>query len=219
MKCLLLAAGLGTRLRPITDHIPKCLVKVNGVTLLDRWLMSLHKAGVAEFLINTHYLADQVRGFLEGHPLRDSIKVVHEETLRGTGGTLLANSTFFKGGATLVAHADNLCLCDWPAFFEAHMGRPADAIVTMMTFVTDSPSECGIVETDRAGRPCKFHEKSANPPGNIANAAVYIFEPEVVSIAQQMKPLLTDISTQLLPAVLSQTHLWRNEGVLIDIGT
>jgi mannose-1-phosphate guanylyltransferase len=219
MKCLLLAAGFGTRLRPLTDHTPKCLVEVNGLPLLGRWLADLHEAGVEQFLVNTHYLAGQVRAYLEAHPLRDRIQIVHEEHLRGTGGTLLANGAYLLQGTTLVAHADNLCLCDWRSFFAAHAARPSGDIMTMMTFAAENPSECGIVETDKAGRAVRFHEKTASPPGNLANAAVYVFEPDVMRCALQMSPPLADISTQLIPAMLGRMHLWHNEQVLIDIGT
>ena len=60
MRAILLAAGLGTRLRPITDKIPKCLVPINGKPLIDYWLEQLTKAGIEKFLINTHYLHEKV---------------------------------------------------------------------------------------------------------------------------------------------------------------
>ena len=68
MRVLLLAAGCGTRLRPLTNTIPKCLVPINGQPLLDIWLNSLNKAGQGPFMINTHYLADQVHKFIEFSP-------------------------------------------------------------------------------------------------------------------------------------------------------
>ena len=64
MRALLLAAGLGTRLRPITDKIPKCLVPIQGRPLLEIWLDKLCEVGVQEFLVNTHYLAAQVEEFI-----------------------------------------------------------------------------------------------------------------------------------------------------------
>ena len=65
MRAILLAAGLGTRLRPITDTIPKCLVPINGKPLIDYWLEQLTKAGIEKFLINTHYLHEQVESYIE----------------------------------------------------------------------------------------------------------------------------------------------------------
>ena len=65
MRALLLAAGLGTRLRPLTDTMPKCLVPIKGRPLLSIWLERLTQAGIGPFLINTHYLANQVEVLLE----------------------------------------------------------------------------------------------------------------------------------------------------------
>ena len=102
MNALLLAAGFGTRLRPLTDHTPKCLVEINGRPLLDYWLQDLHAADVTEFVINTHHLEETVRTYVTQHALAPAITLVHEESLLGTAGTLLANSDFLKQGTTLV---------------------------------------------------------------------------------------------------------------------
>ena len=68
MKTILLAAGLGTRLRPLTENIPKCLVPIKGKPLLQIWIENLHAAGISNFLINTHYLYDKVNLFLSTIP-------------------------------------------------------------------------------------------------------------------------------------------------------
>ena len=73
MKALLLAAGLGTRLGNLTKKQPKCLIKVGNETMLDHWLFKLEALGVSEFIINTHYLADQVDKHILSHPLKDKI--------------------------------------------------------------------------------------------------------------------------------------------------
>lgn len=219
MKALLLAAGLGTRLQPLTEHTPKCLVEIGGRPLLDYWLLNLHAAGVTEFLINTHYLAETVRSYVTQHALAPAITLVHEEKLLGTAGTLLANSDFLKRGTTLVAHADNLCFCPWVEFFRSHQGRPTGTLMSMMTFITDSPSQCGIVELDAHGIVQAFHEKVAHPPGNLANAAVYLIEPEMLEFIQSLGTDITDLSTQILPLLLGRIATWHNKGFLMDIGT
>jgi len=219
MKALLLAAGFGTRLRPLTNHTPKCMVEIGGSPLLDMWIESLAAAGVERFLVNTHHLSDVVRRHLESHPLRHRITVVHEETLLGTGGTLRANHAFCNEGTTLVAHADNVCVCDWKAFFKAHARRPAGTEMTMMTFKTPSPQSCGIVELDDRGVVMAFHEKQAEPPGDTANAAVYLFEPSVMERLVSASPPIDDVSTGLLPQMLGRMNTWFNNGLLIDIGT
>src|SRR6185436_15356190 len=112
MRALLLAAGLGTRLRPLTDSVPKCLVPVQGRPLLDYWLELLAPGGIERMLINTHYLPQQVRDFVARSRWREGITLVHEEKLLGTGGTVLANRAFFGAAAFMVAHADNLTRFD-----------------------------------------------------------------------------------------------------------
>lgn len=219
MNALLLAAGFGTRLRPITDHTPKCLVTIGGVPLLDTWLFGLRKAGFERFLVNTHYLAPKVKSHLEAHPLRDRIEVVYEPELLGTGGTLRANQDFCSKGTTLVAHADNLCLCDWSAFLEAHRRRPEGTVMSMMTFKTPTPRTCGIVQLDERGVVQAFFEKHPSPPGDLANAAIYLLEPEVVRMLLQAEPPITDISTELLPKLLGKINTWHNADTVIDIGT
>ena len=93
MKALLLAAGLGTRLRLLTNHIPKCLVKIDGKPLLNIWIDRLLQADFSYILVNTHYLSDVVYEHLEAnyaHEVQSGrIKTVNEETLLGTAGTLL----------------------------------------------------------------------------------------------------------------------------------
>lgn len=215
---LLLAAGLGTRLRPLTDCLPKCLAPIRGRPLLEYWLRDLTQAGVDRIVVNTHYRAELVETYVERGPWADRVVLVREEALLGTGGTLLANAARFPKGPLLVAHADNLSFFDVKAFIAAHAARPAAACLTMMTFTTDEPEQCGIVSTDDRGLVDAFHEKVANPPGNHANAAVYIVEPEVVAFIDSLGSPIVDISTEVLPHFLGRMTTWHNTGYHRDIG-
>ena len=108
-RTLLLAAGLGTRLRPITLNTPKCLVPIQGEPLLGRWLRQLDLNGCDSVLINTHYLAEEVEAFLKSWQSSTmSVETVYEPVLLGTAGTLLANQEFFRSGTGLLIHADNV---------------------------------------------------------------------------------------------------------------
>ncbi len=219
MRALLLAAGLGTRLRPITDHVPKCLVPIHGKPLLEYWLDMLLPSGIDRVLINTHYLPLVVRAFVAGSRWRDSIDMVHEEELLGTGGTVLRNRDFLARGPFMVVHADNLTRFDVKAFIRAHADRPAGVDITMMTFDTDMPQTCGIVELDERGVVIRFHEKVANPPSNHANAAVYIFEPSVIDFLASLGKEVIDISTEVLPRYLGRMQAFHNSDYHRDIGT
>jgi mannose-1-phosphate guanylyltransferase len=219
LRALLLAAGLGTRLRPITDHIPKCLVPIQGKPLLGYWLDRLLSNGIDRVLINTHYLPAVVRDYALTTPWSDFIDLVYEERLLGTAGTVLRNRAFFSDGAFLVAHADNLTRFDVRAFLKAHCDRPPGVEITMMTFDTDTPQTCGVVELDERGIVTAFHEKSATPPGRRANAAVYIFEPSVIDFLASLNKEIIDISLEVIPNYLGRIHCFHNADYHRDIGT
>ena len=219
MRALLLAGGLGTRLRPLTNHIPKCLVPVKGKPLLQYWLELLIPNGVDKILVNTHYLPEPVREFVAASPCRNHITLVHEEELLGTGGTVLRNRGFFVDGAFMVAHADNLTRFDPRVFIARHRERPAGCDITMMTFETDDPGSCGIVEEDERGVVTAFHEKVVNPPGNHANAAVYIFEPSVINFLADLGKSVIDLSTEVMPHYMGRIATFHNHGYHRDIGS
>lgn len=219
MRALLLAAGMGTRLRPITDTIPKCLVPIHGRPLLDYWLELLfaHDA-IERALINTHYLAPVVDTFVAGSHWRERIDTVYESELLGTGGTLLANRTYFGRNALLLAHADNLTTFDIAAFIKAHERRPKGCIMSMLTFRTDDPRSCGVLEIDEQNVVQAFHEKVAEPPTNLANAAVYIVEPEITDFAATIGKSIVDMSTEVIPHFTGRILAVETTGYHRDIG-
>jgi mannose-1-phosphate guanylyltransferase len=204
MRALLLAAGFGARLRPITDRVPKCLVEVRGKPLLDYWFENLFDAGVDRALVNTHYLSALVETHVLRSPWRDRIDLVHETELLGTGGTILANTAFARGGALMVAHADNLTDFDARGLMAAHAERPPGAVMTMLAFRTDHPRSCGILECDEKGLVQAFHEKVENPPGDLANGAVYILEPDVLNLLESFGTPVIDFSTEVIPKLMGR---------------
>jgi mannose-1-phosphate guanylyltransferase len=219
MKALLLAAGLGTRLRPITNTVPKCLVPIQGKPLMQHWLDLLLPQPIDQILINTHYLPQAVQTFVEASPWKAALRMVHEEDLLGTAGTVLHNRTFFEDGPFLLAHADNLTRFDVKAFIKAHEERAPGVEITMMTFDTDVPQSCGIVELNAGELVVGFHEKVANPPGKRANAAVYIVEPSVIDFLASMNKTVIDLSTEVLPHYLGRIQAFHNADYHRDIGT
>jgi mannose-1-phosphate guanylyltransferase len=201
MKAFLLAAGLGTRLRPITDSTPKCLVEVAGRPLLDIWLDALAKVGVDEVLLNTHHLADRV----EAHVARREAPVVrleHEEVLLGSAGTLLANRDFIADEDMFLAiNADNLTDFDLGVLVDAH--RTGGAMGTLSVFRTPRPSDCGIVDV-AGGRVVGFMEKPADPRSDLANAGMYAFHPCVLDDVPESLP--RDIGFDLLPRLVGRAR-------------
>lgn len=219
MRAILLAAGLGERLRPLTEVMPKCLVPIQGQPLLGFWLNRLMQAGVGPFLVNTHYLSGQVEAFINNCPYRDQVKLVNEHELLGTAGTLIANLDFFQAQDGLLIHADNYCLADLTAFMQAHHNRPPECLITMMTFRTEEPSSCGIVELDERGIVIGFHEKMTKPPGNLANGAVYILSSELLDRLGKDLQTMKDFSTEVLSCLLGRIYSYQTHEIFIDIGT
>jgi mannose-1-phosphate guanylyltransferase len=220
LRALLLAAGLGTRLRPFTLHTPKCLAPIGDKPLLGHWLSKLEAAGCEAVLINTHHLADQVEQFVQNWPRTAmAIETVHEPELLGTAGTLMDHQAFFEGATGLLIHADNAMAADLADLLLAHAQRPSHCLLTMLTFTTSTPSSCGIVEIDATGVVTAFHEKVADEPGNRANGALYAFDADLLAFAKQMSKPTSDFSTEVIPALMGKIYTWHTTEAYLDIGT
>ena len=219
MRALLLSAGLGNRLRPVTNTIPKCLVPIHGVPLLEIWLSKIFNASISRAVINLHYLPAPVIDFIENSPWRAQLDLFNEPVLLGTGGTLREARELLGEGPILVVHADNLSSINLKAFHTAHLGRPKNCAMTMALFETDTPQTCGIVDLDRHNRVIAMHEKVENPPGNLANAAIYIMEPEILDQIEAMEGQEIDISTEVIPTLLGRLYTYYISGYHRDIGS
>jgi mannose-1-phosphate guanylyltransferase len=219
MRAILLAAGLGTRLRPLTDAIPKCLVPINGAPLLEIWLDRLTQAGVGPILLNTHYLAAQVQKYILTSRYRTQVRLFHEPKLLGTAGTLIKNLDIFQDDDGMLIHADNYCLADLTSFIDAHRHRPSGCMLTMMTFRTNTPSSCGIVEIDHKGVLTGFHEKVESPPGNLANGAIYILSSELLKELKRATVAPKDFSTEVVGSLIGKIYTYETPEALIDVGT
>lgn len=220
MKAFLLAAGLGTRLRPITDTTPKCLVPIKGHPLLGWWLKLLQTHGVTEVLINTHYLPEPVRSFIRAYNAEQTgltVTEFYEPELLGSGGTIRANRAFVEGeDSFLICYADNLTdadLTDFRTFHEEH-----HALLSMALFHTNVPKQCGIAALDANDRIVEFVEKPENPKSDLANAGMYMADRRIFDYLDDGKTLL-DFGKDVLPKLVGQMYGWNTKGYLIDIGT
>lgn len=219
MKAILLAAGLGSRLKPITEKLPKCLVDINGVPLLCMWIDKLFQAGVERVLINTHYLSEMVVDYIDSTNYKNKIDISYEPVLLGTAGTLLAAKDFISSEHILMAHADNLTDFNVMSFYNAYKNRPKNCLITMMVFHTDSPSLCGIVNVNEQGVVIGFEEKPKAPTSNLANAAVYIFDSELLDFFQEKNICPTDFSTEVIPLLIGRINTYLNANYHRDIGS
>ncbi|WP_443645048.1 nucleotidyltransferase family protein [Candidatus Ponderosibacter sp. Uisw_141_02] len=219
MRCFLLAAGLGLRLRPITINTPKCLVNVDGKPLLQFWLQRLSEQGFGPFLINSHYLHNKVSQFLQNTDLGIDVKLVFEENLKGTAGSIADNLNFFKDGPGLVMHADNYAKVDFSALRDAYDTRPENCSVVALTHSTSTPETCGIFLLDEHRIVKKIYEKEVTPMGNIANSAIFILSPEAMLEIKRNYSHHVDFSKETLPKFLGRILSVQHSGFFVDVGT
>ncbi len=216
MKAFLLAAGLGTRLQPLTDHIPKCLVTINGRPLIDWWYDAMKRGGVHEVLVNLHHLPELVVEHISR--LNTDIKTVFfkEENLLGSAGTLLANADFVKEEKNFfIIYGDNLTSLSLPDFKNFHEAQ--NHPLSMALFRSSRPEHCGIAEMNNTDTIIDFVEKPQQPRSNLANAGIYIASPAVIENIPDKLPC--DIGFDLLPLLVNRMSGWITNDYLIDIGT
>jgi len=216
MKAFLLAAGIGSRLRPITDTIPKCMLVIDGRPLLDIWLDAFERADVDEVLINLHHLPDVVRHHVAARTRPPAVRTFFEPELLGSAGTLAANRYWIHGEEMFLAcYADNLTDFDLQSLVDAHrLNRP---VATLTVFHSERPSAGGVVELDTFGVVVGFEEKPSNPVSDLTNAGMYAFHPCVLEEIDGMPP--HDIGYDLLPRLVGRARALLVEGYFRDVGT
>ena len=216
MKAFLLAAGVGSRLRPVTDTIPKCMVDIAGQPLLDIWLDAFAGADVDEIVLNLHHLPDVVCSHLAARTAPPAVRTFFEPVLLGSAGTLAANRDWVQDEEFFLAcYADNLTDFDLRSLIDNH--REHGAIATVAVFHSTCPSAGGVVEVDAAGRIIGFTEKPSQPVSDLTNAGMYAFNPSVLDEIDAMPP--NDIGYDLLPRLVGRARAVPIEGYFRDIGT
>ena len=215
---ILLAAGLGSRLGKETRNCPKCLVPLGDTNVLAHWIEKLHDAGVEEIIVNTHYLSNKVKGFIEQHHLKKKISLFHESKLLGTAGTMKAlkhrvSHNFF------VLHADNFSSVNLTSMSSHFAKLDAGFFGSALTFNARNPVGCGIFElNDKKDKFLSFWEKPKRPKTNIANGATFIFNAKIFSIIETIQTG-EDFCNDILPTIYRSLAPYHIKGYHIDIGT
>jgi mannose-1-phosphate guanylyltransferase len=218
IKALLLAGGLGTRLRPLTETVPKCLVPVAGRPMLAYWLDALERAGIGEALVNTHHLPGAVRAFIAAETPRRAVTLreTFEPVLLGSAGTVHANRGFADDAdAVVVIYADNLSAIDLADFVAFH-GHHRDPM-SMALFHAPNPRHCGIATLDAEGRVVAFVEKPEQPAGDLANAGLYVVDAAAWREIADMAAF--DFGFDVLPRFVGRMRGYAFDGYHRDIGT
>jgi mannose-1-phosphate guanylyltransferase len=216
MKAFLLAAGVGSRLRPLTDTIPKCLVPIKGKPLLAIWFELLEKHGVTEVLVNAHAHRSAVAQFLLGRFPNHHITLAEEPELLGSVGTLAANRKWVGAESTFwVLYGDvltNTHLQNMLRFHESHTSA-----ATLGVYRVPDPGRCGIAVVDEAGRVERFLEKPAEPPGNLAFAGLLVGTQALLEAIPHQRP--ADLGFDVFPRLAGQMFAYPIREFLLDVGT
>ncbi len=213
MKAMIMAAGLGTRLRPVTYEMPKPMVPVLNRPVMEHILELLAKHGLREVIANLHWFPDLIKDhFGDGSRLGVELSYSEEEELLGTAGGV-RNAADFLGDSFLVISADAVTDVDLGAMREFHGSH--DGIATLATKRVQDTSEFGVVVTGTDGRVQGFQEKPdpAEALSDLANCGIYMFDAEIFDYflpeGQTSKvakpedpPGFNDWATDVLPALL-----------------
>jgi mannose-1-phosphate guanylyltransferase len=217
MKALLLSAGYGTRLRPLTNTLPKCLLPINEKPLLFHWLDLLEKEGVEEVVINIHYLSEKIREAVIQRSNKIRIELFYEPELLGSAGTLFACRRYFeKEKDFLLLYSDNLTDISLKKIIDFHNGL--DSVFTTYVYKTDKPSEKGIFERElKTGKVISFEEKPQFPKSNIANAGIGVLNNRIFEYYSETVPL--DFGKQIMPLIVRNMYVLETDRYIIDIGS
>jgi len=216
LKAFLLAAGHGTRLRPITDSIPKCLVPIRGIPMLKIWLELCSRNGIDEVLINLHAHVELVSKVLREVESPVKVRVVEENLLLGSAGTLYANRDWVTDEAAFwIFYADVLTTTNFRRMAEFHHSR--QTLATLGLCQVADPSRCGVAICDVSGVIREFEEKPRRPRSNWVFAGIMIANPAILSSVPCRLP--ADIGFDVLPTLVGSMVGYPISDYLIDIGT
>ena len=216
MKAFLLAAGHGTRLRPLTDGIPKCLAPIRGVPLLSIWLEICRRYGIDEVLLNVHAQSQAVKDFLAQTQADVQVRLFEEPVLLGSGGTLRANRAWVASESSFwVFYADVLTTANLSRMADFHQRH--QGVATLGVRPVPDPHRSGIVVVDEGRSIRQFIEKPQNPPGNLAFAGIILARPELLESIPDQVP--ADLGHDVLPRLVNRMFAHLITDYHLDIGT
>jgi len=214
-KAVLLIGGKGTRLKPLTDKIPKSLLKVQEKAVTEHIFDLLKKYSIRDAILSVGYLKDSIKEhFGDGSSFGINLTYVEEDEPLGTAGPLRLAKKYLKD-SFIVSNGDELKNINIPRMFRLHKRKNALATIALTT--VDDPAQYGVARLD-GSRIIEFVEKPANPPSNLINAGFYILEPEVIDmIPDGFSMLEKDVFPKL--AKLGRLRGFPFAGQWFDIGT
>ena len=204
IRAMLLAAGQGTRLWPLTESVPKSMLPVAGKPLLQRNVEYLARFGLQEVAINLHHRPEAImRHFGDGADYGLRIRYSHEPHLLGTAGAVKKLEAFFTE-TFLVLYSDNLTTCDLDRLHAFHTEKAA--VATVALFGRENVGQSGVAELDGNDRIVRFVEKpgAGETASHWVSAGVLVLEPRVLDVIPTGQA--TDFGRDVLPALLARGY-------------
>ena len=213
-KAVLLVGGKGTRLKPLTDKMPKALLPVHSKTITEHLFDLLKKYGIRDAVLCVGYLKEKIKEkFGDGSEIGMNITYIEEDEPLGTAGPLKLAKKYLKD-SFIVSNGDELKNINIPRMFRLHKRK--DALATIALTTVDDPSHYGVARLD-GSRIVEFVEKPTKAPSNLINAGFYIIEPEVIDmIPDGFSMLEKDVFPQL--AKMGRLRGFPFAGQWFDIG-
>jgi NDP-sugar pyrophosphorylase family protein len=219
MKVLILAGGLGTRIRALFPERPKSMIPFNGKPFLEHQMQILADQGFRDFVLCIGHGAEQISDYFgDGSRRGWTVEYSEEVTPLGTGGALRYAEAFFQE-AVLILNGDTYFAMDYRALATDHAGH-SDAIATIAVATVEDTARYGQVIVDADRRITAFREKAAAQGRGRVNAGCYIFEPEVLRYIPAGQK--TSLEQQVFPALLAAgepLYAFGAPGAFVDIGT
>lgn len=219
MKAMLLAAGVGSRLDPLTRRLPKPMVPVMNRPVMEHILSLLVRHGFTDIMVNLHYMGDVIESyFADGSRWGARITYSREDRLWGDAGSVGRVRDFWDD-TFLVIGADDVTDMDLAALIAYHKDRRADTTIAL--YPVEDPSEYGVAVVED-GRIVGFQEKPSpsQAQSRMANTGVYVLEPGVLEMIPEGR--LYGLGRDLLPALLEEGRPffgWQADGYWCDIGS
>jgi mannose-1-phosphate guanylyltransferase len=219
-QAVILAAGLGTRLQPLTQKIPKPLISINEKPLLSYHIDSLREYGIEQIFVKTFYKNECFEKFVCQPGYDDISLIVEAPKTLGTAGFLWSHSHLFKD-ELIIVYGDNLTNLDYGRFLSHFSHDPCD--FGMAVFFVENLADKGRVEFDGEGRVQRLTEKPKGdiPNAGFANAGIYCFRKKLLK-ELQFDGGECDFARDVIPALINQGKLvkiYKMKETLIDIGT
>ncbi len=203
MKAMILAAGVGSRLDPLTRNIPKPMVPIVNKPVMEHIVEMLARNGIREIMVNLHYLGDQIREYFgDGAKWGVEVHYSPEEQLWGDAGSVKRCEDFFDEDTFVVVGGDDLADIDLQRLLRFHTDKKA--LATIALSLVDDPSEYGIALLNDRGRISRFLEKPRGEVifSNSANTGVYVFDRHALELIP--KGVRYGFGNNLFPMLLEQ---------------